>query len=38
MDTGAVLQMREALALVDAELEAIDHHLADLTDKHGATR
>jgi 3-carboxy-cis,cis-muconate cycloisomerase len=37
MDTATVLQIREALALVEADLEAIDAALAGLADKHRNT-
>ena len=37
MDTATVLQVRDALALVDADLEAIETALAGLADKHRCT-
>ena len=37
MDTATVLQVRDALALVDADLEAIEKALAGLADKHRRT-
>jgi 3-carboxy-cis,cis-muconate cycloisomerase len=37
MDTAAVLQVREALALVEADLAAIDAALAGLADRHRRT-
>ena len=37
MDTAVVLQIRDALALVDADLAALDAALADLAEKHRDT-
>ncbi|QSN62278.1 3-carboxy-cis,cis-muconate cycloisomerase [Caballeronia sp. M1242] len=37
IDTGVVLQLRAALDLIDADLQALAHALADQADKHRAT-